>query len=85
VGSGNIDVGKAGQPSAERVAVTDRSSKSRIEKPGLPKTERPGNCGAMVQQCADNGGGNRSAPQKFLQLVGYRDPMARPRPAPVKR
>ena len=45
----------------------------------------------MAQQCGDSGRGNESAPQKFLQLVGYRDPNARhdpwirPRPAPVKR
>jgi hypothetical protein len=43
----------------------------------------------MTQQRGD--GGNHSAPQKFVQLVGYRDPKARheswagPRPTPVKR
>jgi hypothetical protein len=61
------------------------SGNTDIAKPGQPKTERPRNCGAMLQQCADNGGGNQSAPQKFLQLVGHRNPTGRPRPAPVKR
>ena len=42
-------------------------------------------CGAMQQQCGDGSRGNQSAPQKFVQLVGYRDPNAQPRPAPVKR
>ena len=45
----------------------------------------------MTQQRGDSGRSNESAPQKFLQLVGYRDPKARhdpwvgPRPVPVKR
>ena len=45
-------------------------------------------CGAMSQQHGD-GGQNVSAPQKFLRLVGCRDPNARtwvrPHPAPPKR
>lgn len=50
-----------------------------------------GICGAMTQQRGDDGRGNQSAPQKFVQLVGYRDPNGRPepwagrRPTPVKR
>jgi hypothetical protein len=45
----------------------------------------------MSQQCGDSGRGNQSAPQKFVQLVGFRDPKAqpkasvRPHPAPAKR
>jgi hypothetical protein len=43
----------------------------------------------MAQQCGDNGRGNQSAPQKFVRLVGCRDPKARPertiRPRPVPR
>jgi hypothetical protein len=45
----------------------------------------------MSQQCGDNGRGHQSAPQKFVQLVGYRDPKGRaepwvrPGPAPIKR
>ena len=34
----------------------------------------------MSQQCGDSGRGNQSAPQKFVQLVGCRDPKARPEP-----
>jgi hypothetical protein len=33
--------------------------------------------GAMAQQCGDIGRGNQSAPQKFVRLVGCRDPKAR--------
>jgi hypothetical protein len=86
VGDGDIDVG----------------NKIRNRKPGLPVVEslaktsnpsalRPRICRAMLQQCADSGRGNQSAPQKFVQLVGCRDLKARPEPgggrapAPVKR
>jgi hypothetical protein len=97
VGNGNIDVGnksptrKPGQPSVERLAGTDGSSELRIDKQDPLKPERPGICGAMSLQRGDSGRGNESAPQKFVQLVGCRDPKARlepwvrPRPAPVKR
>ena len=95
MGNGNIDVGnktatrKAGQPIAENLTVTDGSPGMRIDHPNPPKTERI--CGAMSQQSGDSGRGNESAPQKFVQLVGCRDPKARsepwvrPRPAPGKR
>ncbi len=93
MGNGNIDVGnenptrKAGHPIAESLAVTDGSPELRIDQPNPPKTERI--CGAMSQQRCDSG--RESAPQKFVQLVGCRDPKARsepwvrPRPAPAKR
>ena len=86
MGDGNIDVGnktrnrKPGSPVVESLAKTDSPS-------GL----RPRICRAMLQQCADSGRGNQSAPQKFVQLVGCRDRKARPEPggparlAPVKR
>jgi len=93
VGNGNIDVGnktptrKPGRPITERLAGTNGSSELRIGQPNPLKTARPGICGAMSQQCGDSG--NVSAPQKFVQLVGCRDPKARPepwvRPGPVKR
>jgi hypothetical protein len=81
----NIDVGdktgnKPGLPVVERLAKTNS-----------PSALRPRICRAMLQQCADSGSGNQSAPQKFVQLVGCRDlkagpqPGARTRPAPVKR
>ena len=95
MGNGNIDVGnktatrKPGHPVVEQMAKRDSSSERRIDKTIAPKTERPRNCGAMSQQCADIGRGNQSAPQKFVQLVGFRDPKAQSkppvRPAPVKR
>jgi len=71
VGNGNIDVGK-------KTAAT--------RKPGQPKSGPSGICAAMTQQRCDSGRGNESAPQKFVQLVGYRDPKARPQsphPNPV--
>lgn len=78
MGNGNIDVGKKtatrnpGQPD-----VNAGFSEPRINK------QQGGNCGAMSQQRCDSGRGNQSAPQKFVQLVGYRDPKTRPEP--VKR
>jgi hypothetical protein len=84
MGGGNIDVKtrnrEAGSPVIESLAKTDSPS-------GL----RPRICRAMLQQGADSGRGNQSAPQKFVQLVGCRDLKARPesggraRPAPAKR
>jgi hypothetical protein len=93
VGNDNIDVGnktptrKTGQPIAERLAKSNGSPELRIEAPNTMRIKRPGVCGAMSQQNADSG--NQSAPQKFVQLVGYRDPKVRPepwvRPVPAKR
>jgi hypothetical protein len=95
VGNGNIDVGnktatrKPGQPIVEQMAKRDGSSGRRIDNAIAPKAERPRICGAMSQQGGDGGRGNQSAPQKFVQLVGFRDPKAQPkpsvRPAPAKR
>jgi hypothetical protein len=83
VGNGNIDVGnenltrKPGQPVAD--ALGDGSSnKPRIDRQNPPRTEYPRISGAMAQQCGDMGRGNQSAPQKFVRLVGCRDPKARP-------
>ena len=84
MGNGNMDVGnktptrKAGQPIVESLVVTDGSPKLRIDQSNLSKTGTI--CGAMSQQRGDSGRGNESAPQKFVQLVGYRDPKARPEP-----
>jgi hypothetical protein len=86
VGNGNINVGnerltrKAGQPAVEILA--DGASRPPIEKQSplrqnLLRTERPRMSGAMAQQCGDIGRGNQSAPQKFVRLVGCRDPKAR--------
>jgi hypothetical protein len=95
VGNGNIVVGnktptrKAGRPIVESPVVTDGSPKVRSDQPNPAKTEKVS--GEMSQQRGDSGRGTESAPQKFVQLVGYRDPKARPepwvrpRPAPAKR
>jgi hypothetical protein len=101
VGNGNIDVGnktatrEPGQPIIERLARSDGASVPRIDQQSPLqnplKAERPKICGAMSQQRGDSGRGNDSAPQKFVQLVGCRDPNARtepwvrPRPVPGKR
>lgn len=71
MGNGNIGVGKqtptrkSGQPASRR----NGSSEQRIDNP--PKTERL--CGAMSQQGGEFRG-NLSAPQKFVHLVGCREP-----------
>jgi hypothetical protein len=94
VGDDNIDVGnnpprKPGQPIIERSAESDGSTDVRIDRQNPLKTERP-ICGAMSQQHGDSNRGNESAPQKFVQLVGCRDPKARsepwvrPLPSPAK-
>ena len=56
-----------------------------------PKADAGKICGAMAEQRqADGRNENESAPQKFVHLVGYRDPNARrapwvrPRPIPPK-
>jgi hypothetical protein len=40
--------------------------------------KRPGPCGAMSQQRSDSG--SQSTPQKFVRLVGCRDPRIKPQP-----
>ena len=95
MGDDNIDVGnnpprKPGQPIIERSAESNGSTDVRIDRQNPLKTERP-ICGAMSQQHGDSDRGNESAPQKFVQLVGCRDPKARsepwvrPLPIPAKR
>lgn len=96
MGNGSIDVGKktptrkSGQPIVESLVATDGSPELRIDQPNPPKKSKR-ICVAMSLQRGDSGRGNESTPQKFEQLVGYRDPNARldpwvrPRPVPVKR
>ena len=93
MGNGNVDGGKKfpirkpGQP----MAGTLPGGGSSAMQLDAQKIERPRVCGAMTQQCGDSGRGNESAPQKFVHLVGYRDPTTRPqtwvrpRLAPVKQ
>ena len=84
MGSGTAGVGnktaadKAGQPIVERLAGSDGSSEPPIDEQNPLKTERVRICGAMSQQRGDSR--NASAPQKFVRLVGCRDPKARPEP-----
>jgi hypothetical protein len=85
VGNGNIDVGnesptrKPGQPTVENFSGSIGSSELRIDS--SLKTEREGKssglCGAMSQQGGEFRG-NVSAPQKFVHLVGCREPKVTP-------
>jgi hypothetical protein len=84
---GNIEVGNKtparhlGRPMNAR---TD--GELRIEAPNSDRMKRPATCRAMSQQCGDSG--NYSTPQKFVRLVGCRDPKAGAertvRPGPAK-
>jgi hypothetical protein len=100
VGSDSTDLGnngptrkkgptpKPGRPTVENLAGPDAFPELRIDGRGSLRTARV--CGAMSQQHGDNGHGNVSAPQKFVRLVGCRDPNAgtgswvRPGAAPLK-
>lgn len=98
VGKGNIDVGNQ-YPIAKPGVIVDRPARSdvlpgpRFDTPGGPTDRRnqqlPFNNGAMSLQGGDGGRGNQSAPQKFVRLVGYRDPNSgpwiRPRPDTAKQ
>ena len=84
MGHDNIDVGnnptrKPGQPIVQRSAESNGSTDARIERQNPKRTERP-LCGAMSQQYGDSNRGNESAPQKFVQLVGCREPKTRSEP-----
>ena len=75
---GNIDVGtksptgNASRPVIEQLTRTESALERRIEAPNTVRLRRPGNSGAMSQQCGDSG--NYSTPQKFVRLVGCRVP-----------
>jgi hypothetical protein len=89
---GNIDVGdktsspQPSRPIAERLSSSDDTLHRRIEASNTLRIKRSGNSAAMSQQCGDSG--NYSTPQKFVQLVGCRDPKASSgrwvRPGPAK-
>ena len=80
---------KPGQPGAESLAGPDAFPGLRTDGVDSLRTVRV--CGAMSQQHGDAGRGNVSSPQKFVHLVGCRDPNARtgpplrPRPSPSKQ
>jgi hypothetical protein len=86
VGNGNIDVGNnptrnPGEPIVERLAGSNGSTEPRTDGRNPPKPKWPRNCGAMSEQRGDGGRGNESAPQELVQLVGFREPKARPAPS----
>lgn len=91
MGNGNIDVGnktparQSGQPIIRGSPGTGSAAERRIEQSSASKVARRGFCGAMSQQSGDSG--TFSAPQKLVQLVGYRDPKPEPwvRPGPIKQ
>jgi hypothetical protein len=82
---------KGGQRIVERSTGRHGSLALRIDDPNPRQKEPLKVCGAMSQQYGDGDRGNESAPQKFVHLVGYRDPKARTEPwvrpsvTPVKR
>jgi len=65
-------VSHLGTPAGPFGPPTDESGSPTIDRPGI----RPSVCGEMSQQCSNSGA--QSTPQKFLQLVGCRDPNAGP-------
>ena len=77
MGNGIIDVGSK-NPTRESSLRRDKATRPCIQS-------------GMSQQGSDSGRGTESVPQKLVQLVGYRDPNARPDPwirprvIPVKR
>jgi hypothetical protein len=73
MGSGDIAGGK-NAPARKSASVSPENSAERTGDPISGREEL--HCGAMSQQRANNG--SMSTPQKFLHLIGYRDPKARP-------
>jgi len=72
-------IGPLNVPAGAFVARSDQAAPKIRPRIG-PRIDRPVICGEMSQQRGHSGA--QSTPQKFLQLVGYRDPNAGP---PVKR
>ena len=68
-------VGKAARPIIERLPAADRDAEAPNELAKSMKSARARISGAMSQQSGDSN--NVSAPQKFVQLVGCREPKAR--------
>ena len=68
MGSGNIDVGSA---------TPTRKPGQPVEREGKTSEQPVSLCGAMSQQDSEFRG-NVSAPQKFVHLVGCREPKVTP-------
>jgi hypothetical protein len=77
VGNGNIDVGNQTPTRSPDQSIVERLV--GIDKP--LQTGTISICGAMSLQGGDGGRGNESVPQKFVHLVGCRDPKVRPEPS----
>lgn len=85
MGNGNIDVGSEtqtrnpGRATVERLSGSNGSSELRIEPSvtTVPLAGPSGICRAMSQQGSEFLG-NVSVPQKFVRLVGCREPKPRP-------
>lgn len=80
IGPLNVPAG-AFRPRSDRAAPKiDPKIDPRVDPRIDARIDQPVICGEMSQQRGHSGA--QSTPQKFLQLVGYRDPNAGP---PVKR
>jgi hypothetical protein len=77
VGNGNFDVGKKRPIRGLLRPIVgnspDGEPEQAFEDEDHPKIEQGKSCGAMSEQ---HGHGHESSPQKFIHLVGCRDPRA---------
>jgi len=82
MGNDNVVVGnssKLGQTAVEGSAGSDdRPCGFQVDRQESVRTDWPKICGAMSQQRGHSG--HESAPQKFVRLVGCRDPKAKAEP-----
>jgi hypothetical protein len=81
MGDDNVVVGnrsKLGQTAVEGSAGSGRPCGLQADRQEAVRTDRPKICGAMSQQRGHSG--HESAPQKFVRLVGCRDPKAKAEP-----
>jgi hypothetical protein len=69
-----IDIAVGDKPMARKAASV--AVEELAERADTLKKHRPKVCGAMSQQRRDSSA--QSLPQKFVRLVGCRDPKARP-------
>jgi hypothetical protein len=79
VGNRNFEVGKKRPiPGSVRASVKNSPGENGtgFEDENHPKIEQGKTCGAMSEQ---HGQRNESSPQKFIHLIGCRDPRARTR------
>ena len=67
---------KSPHPIVGHLGAPDQPSSPTIDRPRNRPGSRPSVCGEMSQQCGNSGA--QSTPQKFLRLVGCRDPNAGP-------